>query len=311
MKTPVFIVYKHGRPSMKGIHAEIKDSELLIKSLRFNGYIRYSNGQKERQKIEEPDCAGKIVARWGSRAPIKTDKGSVVYNRNEFVAIANSKGQCRKHLREKGVSIPTTFLVGEDMGNMKYPVIGRPEHHGQGRHAYICKTKKEVDAAIKAGCTYFSEIYPKTREIRVHCFMGKVLAIMEKPRPNDDKILWNRAQNDAPFTVLDRKDWPLHACALALETCEVLGLDYSGVDVMLDAGPNHPKSVICELNSAPTLINSPYVMGKYIQAFKWLFASDKRRPKWDFRKFKKADSLAWKNEQLDPNFEIPQDKQLA
>lgn len=310
MKQPVFIVYKHGRPSMKAVHNAIPESELMIKSNVFEGYIRRYQGVKTKLKEVEPDCRGKIVARWGSRSPIQTDNTSVVYNRNEQVANTNSKGKCRKMLRDSNILIPKTYLVGEDMGDMKYPVLGRPEHHGQGRHAFICKDAKEMQDATKKGCTYFSEIYPKNREIRVHCFMGKILAITEKPRPKDDKILWNRAQNDEPFTVLDRKDWPMHACQLALQACEVMGLDYSGVDVMLDAGKDHPPSVICELNAAPTIINSPYVLEKYTSAFKWLFGSDKRRPKWAFNSFKKADSLAWKKEQLEPNFEIPEDKRL-
>lgn len=311
MKSPAFIVYKHGRPSMKAVYKAIPESELFIRSSLFDGYVHRKNGKKRKlYDLEQPDCRGKIVARWGSRCPILTDETSVVYNRNEQVAKTNAKGQCRSILRKAGVAIPKTFLVGEDMQEMKFPAIGRPEHHGQGRHAFICNSSDDVKKAITRGCTYFSEIYPKTREIRVHCFMGKILAITEKPRPKDNKILWNRAQNDEPFTVLDRKNWPIKACKLALQACEVMGLDYSGVDVMLEAGQDHEPAVICELNAAPTIINSPYVLEKYIRAFKWLFASDKRRPKWAFNSFKKAESLAWKNEQLDPNFEIPNDKQL-
>jgi hypothetical protein len=305
-------VNRHGRPSMKTVYKSLGgETELLIKSSLFDGYVCRKAGQKQKARgVDSPDCEDSIVIRWGSRAPITSNQKTVTYNRNEAVEKTNSKDVCRRILRENNVAIPKTYFPNEDMSKAIFPLIGRPSHHGQGRHVFTCLNLEDVKRAQARGCTYFSEIYPKKREIRVHCFMGKVLAVVEKPKPDDDKLVWNRAQNDKPFEVVDRKDWPMEAVKVALQACEVMGLDFSGVDVMLDAEGDHPKAVICELNSAPTINSSPYVMDKYVKAFSWLFASETRRPKWAFNSFKKVVSLSWKEEQLVPDFEIPEEKQL-
>jgi len=311
MKQAVILVNKHGRPSMKSVWKAIPGSELLIKSSRFNGYVHRKDGKRTKlHGVLEPDCRSKVIVRWGSRAPIQTDEHSVVYNRNEAVEKTNSKGLCRKVLQDAGIAVPRTFLRNENMADITFPAIGRPEHHGQGRQFFVCHNHQEIENAKRRGCTYFSEYYPKTAEYRIHCAKGKILAIMNKPKPINGGPAWNRALHDLPFQVVDRQNWDIDICKLALEACETMGLCFSAVDIMAFAGNGYPKAVICELNSAGTINSSPYVQDKYIKFFKWLFASDKRRPTWDFRKFKKVESLSWKSEQLMPNFEIPEEFRL-
>lgn len=313
MKQPIILVNKHGRPSMKGVYKAIGgDLKLLIKSSRFNGYVERQKGvRKKLHGVVEPDCSNSIVVRWGSRASVQTNESSIIYNKNDAVEKTNSKGLCRKILRDAGVAIPVTYLRNEDMTNIKFPCIGRPEHHGQGRQFYVCNNHAEIENAKRRGCTYFSEHYPKQAEFRIHCAKGKILAIMQKPKPKNPNLLaWNRALNDDPFTVVDRKDWDIDLCRLALEACETMGLCFSAVDIMAYAGEGYPKAVICELNSAGTINSSPYVQDKYIKFFKWLFASDKRRPTWNYRKFSKVESLSWKENQLESSFEIPEEYRL-
>ena len=313
MKQPIILVNKHGRPSMKGVYKAIGgDLKLLIKSSRFNGYVERQKGvRKKLVGVEQPDCSNAICIRWGSRASVKTNEHSIVYNKNEAVEKTNSKGECRRILREAGVPIPDTYLLGEDMTNIKFPAIGRPEHHGRGAHFFVCNNHADIENAKRRGCTYFSTLYPKTKEYRLHCAKGKILAIMEKPRPiNPTSHAWNRALNDAPFSVVDRKDWDIDICRLALQACETMNLCFSAIDIMAFAGEGYPKAVVCELNCAGTINSSPYVHDKYVKFFKWLFASDKRRPTWNYKTFKKVESLAWKEEQLLPTFEIPEENRL-
>lgn len=317
MKQTILLVNKHGRPSMKGVYQAIrqddqfKDIKLLIKSSRFNGMVERQHGKRTKLRgVEEPDCKNSIVIRWGSRQKAVTDASTVVYNGCEHVEKTNSKGQCRKLLQAAGIAVPKTYLRNEDMSGIKFPCVGRPEHHGQGRQFYMCNNHAEIERAKQRGCTYFSEFYPKTKEYRIHCAHGKILAIMEKPKPNNDNPAWNRALNDAPFEVVDRKDWDIDLCKLALNAVKAVNLSFAAVDIMAYAGPNHPKAVICEINTAGTINSSPYVQDKYIKFFKWLFASDKRRPQWNFDNFKKATSLSWKEEQLIPTFEIPVENRI-
>lgn len=308
------LVFKHGRPSMKVVwnKMENKNVSLNIKSSLFDGFVVREHGRKK-QKVKDLNfnAENSVIIRWGNTVPINTNKQTIVYNKVEAIKISNSKGACRKFLQEKGVPVPKTWLSNEINQNTEciYPLIGRPEHHGQGRHFFVCKNLNEVKAAINKGCSYFSEVYDKNREFRVHCFLGKVLAIMEKPKPEDNKIQWNRALNDAPFTVLDRKDWPKEVVLTALNAVKACGLDFSGVDIMAN-DQLEIKAVICELNTAPTLSSSEYVSDKYAAAFDLVTRHDKRVPHWDFQKFKKPESFAWKNFQLEAGFDIFAGKDL-
>lgn len=302
------LVYKHGRPSMKVVWNKMqnKNVSLNIKSSLFDGFVVREHGVKKKKvKSLDFDATSGVLIRWGNTVQVNTDKQSVVYNKVEAIKISNSKGACRKFLQEKGIPVPKTWLSNEIGENTDcvYPLIGRPEHHGQGKHFFVCKDANEVKAAINNGCSYFSEVYDKNREFRVHCFLGKVLAIMEKPKPKGAQIQWNRALNDEPFTVLDRNKWPKEVVLTALRAVKTCGLDFSGVDIM--SNDNLPiKAVICELNTAPTLSSSDYVSSKYAKAFDLITRHEKRVPHWDFEKFKKPESFSWKNFQMEEGFDI-------
>lgn len=314
MKQPIILVNKHGRPSMKGCYQEIrqdanfKDIKLLIKSSRFDGYVQRQNGIRTKLRgVLEPDCRNSIVIRWGSRCPIVTDERTVVYNTAEALSKANDKPLCRRILQDAGIAVPKTYFPDSNFDNAVYPLLSRRKMHGQGKDVVMAKNYDHVQSLIRHGYAYFSEFYPKTREIRVHTFMNKIIGVVEKPKPKDNKVVWNRAQNSDPFQVLDRKDWPMDACLLALEATDKLSLDFSGTDILLEAGEGYPSAVICEINSSPTINSSPYIQSRYIKAFKWLLSSDKRRPKWNYKKFKNVESLAIKNFQMEPQFEIPEE----
>lgn len=68
-----------------------------------------------------------------------------------------------------------------------------------------------------------------------------------------------------------------------------------GVDVLLD---KDGVAWVLEVNTSPTLASSEYSMERYAMYFDWLFRSPEKRKPWDYKQFKKADSLAWKNYQL-------------
>jgi glutathione synthase/RimK-type ligase-like ATP-grasp enzyme len=309
MKTPVILTDRNGVISMNAVQSGIIDSKPHILYKKKDGSFSLRvDGKKMRLKtpIKIKDS---IILRWGNTTNIEIE-GSVIYNNPKAIGISSHKGFCRKFLESKGVPIPKTYLVGEDISQAKYPLIGRPEKHGQGKFFYICNTNNEVRDAINIGCSYFSEIYPKTREYRVHIFMGKILAVMEKPAPDNNQVQWNHSVNDKPFVVLERKDWDLNVLKIALQANLECGLDYSGVDLMSHPQDNSlPLAVICELNTSPSLSSCPYMIGKYAKAFSWLFGSDEKREHWDFSKFKKASSLAWKNYQLEPSFTINNNQQ--
>lgn len=170
----------------------------------------------------------------------------------------------------------------------------------RGKNLWVCNNQNELNVAIRKGATYFSEIYPKTEEYRVHCVLGKVVEVMRKPTPSDpNQIAWNRAQNDQPFTRVQWEDWKNYICKLALNATRSLGLDIAGVDIMVQkTNKSLPKAVVCEVNTAPTLNSSPHVLERYTALFNKIANSDTRIEHWDFEQFNKPSSLAWKSNQF-------------
>lgn len=302
MKTPFIITDYHGALSMNVLRDNPLSSGFNLLYKRKSGNFSLISNDSRKKINNQISLRNSILARWGNTTPIQLDD-CIVYNNPKAMNISSSKGFCRKFLEEKGVPIPKTYLAGQDLSAAKYPLVGRPEKHGQGKYFYICANPQDVASALRNGCSYFSEVYPKTREFRVHVFMGKILAVMEKPAPDDNKIQWNHSLNNKPFVVLDRKNWDLEVLKVALQANHECGLDYSGVDLMAyPTDKSLPLAVVCELNTSPSLSSCPYMIEKYAKGFTWLFGSDEKRKHWDFSKFKRASSLAWKNYQLEPSF---------
>jgi hypothetical protein len=312
MKNFKILVGKHGRKSTKMLFEKITNpnTEHVLKSTVLNAFVYRTN--KENLKLRKivkgfkaPDCKNSIVARWGWYGEIETDNSSIVYNKAEAIKLSNSKGQCRKFLESKGIDVPKTYLLNEIdelLANdaLQYPIIARPEHHGQGIALYLCENSGEIREAIAKGATYFSHVYPKTEEYGVHIAHGKVLAVVRKPAPDDlNQIAWNRAQNDKSFELIPQVEYKNYICKLALRAGKEIGIDFGRVDVMVQkTDKNLPKAVICELNTAPTLTSTPYVLERWTKYFNKLANSDKRIEHWDFEQFEKAESLAWKENQL-------------
>ncbi len=83
----------------------------------------------------------------------------------------------------------------------------------------------------------------------------------------------------------------------------MLGLDFAGVDLMLD---KDGKAYLLEVNTAATLASSEYSMSRYAKYFDWLCKTNKRREHHEFKEFKKASNYAWHEyhfEDREPNKE--------
>ena len=117
---------------------------------------------------------------------------------------------------------------------------------------------------------------------------------MEKPAPHDKStVAWNRAVVHEEWEAIPWSEFHFNACLEALKAVQALGLDTGGVDVMIRGD----EAVVLEVNTAPTLISSPYVSSRWAEYFNWLFTPGKKEH-WDFTQFKKAESFAWKHKQL-------------
>ena len=81
------------------------------------------------------------------------------------------------------------------------------------------------------------------------------------------------------------------ALVAALNAIESVGLDFGGVDVMI----NSTAVAVCEINTSPS-IDGEFGAKKYGDYFKWIDSGE--REHWNYSAFRASRSLFWKNSQL-------------
>lgn len=231
-----------------------------------------------------------LVFRWGttSNLPYK----ATVVNEASAIHWVADKANSRKLMADAGLS-PRTWLSfnqfdedmlggdheegfvfctdGEEDKNISF--IVRPNVHAQGKNVHHCKTPYEVSlecGVYGEGHYYISEFIDKKSEFRVFVVSGRVACVAKKTPADEKAIAWNVAQGGR-FDNVRWGDWPLEAVRVAIEAFKMSGLDFGGVDVMVDADG---KAYVLEINSAPSL-TSPYRQECMAKCFDYIVENGK------------------------------------
>jgi hypothetical protein len=289
----IVILAQYGLSSMRDTISKMGQPVTLIVKRKDGGWASQSKGGTLKSISEPRFTSGDKVVRWGNSLGLS---GSFIgYNTPDAVAFSSDKGRFREKMMENEIPIPTPYH--KDTKN--WPIVVRPLHHHAGQHFHIVKNVNELKAVqAKLGQSYASEVYPKQREVRVHCCSGKVLLIKEKPAPSDkNTIAWNFAINEEAWTTVDRSNYDPMLCKIALDAMSAIKLDIGAVDMMFDPiDKSKAKYVVCEINTAPSL--TEYLSTKYAQYFDYIFSKPTKVDNWDYSKLKEGKSFSWKNEQL-------------
>lgn len=134
-------------------------------------------------------------------------------------------------------------------------MVLRPSRHAQGRNLFVVNSLDELLNAVHerpqvfSDGWYASELIDKVAEYRVYVVSGRVATVAEKTPDNPDAVAWNVAQGGR-FDVVRWGAWPMEAVRVALEAFKYSGLDFGGVDVMID---RDGRAYVIEINSAPSL----------------------------------------------------------
>jgi glutathione synthase/RimK-type ligase-like ATP-grasp enzyme len=213
---------------------------------------------------DQPFPAGiDLVIRWGTTSNIPVNN---VLNTAAAIHTVGDKAGFRRVLMDaweakeyEGQPLcPYTIFRGQDLVNnahLAYPLVVRPRVHAQGRHVYLVNNDAQLAVAIgKCGEGWYASSYiNKVAEYRVAFVQGRVAWVAKKTPGNPEAVAWNVARGGRFDNVL-WGDWPLKAVKLSREAFLLSGLDFGGVDVMVDAAGN---AFILEINSAPSQ-TSPY-----------------------------------------------------
>lgn len=225
-----------------------------------------------------------MLFRWGCTSQVDA---KIVINIAEAIHLVSDKTLFRQKLQEKELC-PTTWFDFNDT-NISFPCIVRPRKHHQGRKLYLVNNKGQLIAACTA-CGqgyYINKFIDKVSEYRVFVVQGRVVCVAKKSPKDENTVAWNVAQGGV-FENVSWNDWPLKACKKSIQAFNLSGLDFGGVDVMIDAKGN---CYILEINSAPSL-TSPYRQQCFAKAFDYIVKNGKKHftsiddlPKGNYKKF--------------------------
>lgn len=226
-----------------------------------------------------PDDAG-LVIRWGCTATINANE---TLNKAKAIHVVSDKSEFRRALNERELC-PTTWF---ERDAVQFPAIVRPRYHSQGKRLWVVNNLDELDDAIilAGNGWYASEIIKKVAEYRVYVAQGRALGVARKFPRDENAIAWNVAQG-GHFEVCKWHDWPLKAVKNAINAHKLSGLDFSGVDTMVDADGN---DFILEINAAPSL-TSAYRQQCFAKVFDYIVQKGKAEiplieAKGGYRKF--------------------------
>ncbi len=242
---------------------------------------------------EVPDDAS-VIIRWGTTSNIPQQ--ATVFNTASAIHQTVDKSTFRKLCADKGLA-PRTWLTIEALQREEEvadTVIVRPQTHERSEGVYVCKSKKDLEAAIRkiGGAYYISEYIPKDREVRVFVVQGRVIMAFEKIPKNKNDVSWGCVE-EGQLKYIAWSEWPLKALEVAVKSFNLSKLDFGAVDVMIKKEKDGDKAYMLEINTAPEVW--PYYGERLAAAFKYMIEKGKKRldplVKWDEWKDYKHPSL--------------------
>ena len=217
-----------------------------------------------------------LVIRWGctSNAPTK----NVLNTARAIHGVSDKKG-FRQVMEEQapGLATKTWFDISDTPAGYFYEgpnniptgnkVVVRTATHAQARGLAVCSNMWELEEACnKFGSYYINELIEKSEEFRVTFVQGRVAWVAEKTPGNPDDVAWNVAKGGR-FDNVRWGEWDSEVLRVAKRAFDLSGLDFGGVDVMVEKGTD--KCYVLEINSAPSL-TSPYRQTCMAKAFDYI-----------------------------------------
>lgn len=191
-----------------------------------------------------------IVIRWGCTSTVPQKN---VLNKASAIHLSSNKAEFRMLCQDNKVSCPASTIDKKkayEWVDASISVIVRPSHHAQGKNLYVCNSRSDIDIAFgKCGDgTYAGLFINKVAEYRVFVAQGRAVWVASKTPGDPSAVAWNVAQG-GKFENVRWSDWPLQVVDVAVKAHNLSGLDFSGIDIMVDTNGN---PFVLEANSAPS-----------------------------------------------------------
>lgn len=219
-------------------------------------------------KMDRFDWSGTgYVIRWGTTASLPPEVRHLpIINSAEAIHRVNDKAGFRRLVQDHDATlVPKTWfdilnLMRFDTVERSYqlhsegPWILRTKNHAQGKNLFYFEDFQDMNDKIQDRIFdngyYISEFIQKEAEYRVYIVSGRVACLARKEVEDTSQIAWNRARTGCEFKNVRWGEWPLEVCRVACEAFKLSGLDFGGVDVMVDSSG---RAYVIEINSACSL----------------------------------------------------------
>lgn len=188
--------------------------------------------------------------------------GIKVFNTSEAIALCDHKGKTMQALGGVGIAMPKTLiapLVFEGMYNkeiedryilqiekvLDYPFIVKECYGSFGMQVYKVESREEL-IELRAKIADKPHLYQEFirssegRDVRIHVVGDEIVASMLRINENDFRANITNGGQMAVYTP------PEAFKEMALKACQVLGVDFAGVDLLFG---EEDKPILCEVNS--------------------------------------------------------------
>lgn len=219
-----------------------------------------TNRFHEKVSAEKPD----FILFWDKDTRLARhleQQGYPVFNSSEAIAACDDKSLTHLALMNAGIPMPRTIVAPMTFDNIGYtntnflkevserlgfPMVVKECFGSFGQQVYLAKEPEELKALVDRIGTkpmLFQEFIASSsgRDVRLQVVGSKVIAAMYRYSENGDF----RANLTIGGKMLPYEPTK-EQCELAIRCCEVLGLDYAGVDLLFG---EDGTTLVCEVNS--------------------------------------------------------------
>lgn len=187
--------------------------------------------------------------------------GYPVFNKARAIEICDDKALTHLTLSKAGIPMPRTILAPKTFDNIGYtnydflqtvaerlgfPLVLKESFGSFGQQVYLIRDEEELLAQVKKIGTrhmLFQEYIDTSfgRDIRLQVVGGKVIAAMYRYSEDGDfRANLTIGGKMKPYQPSERQ------CELAIRSCEIIGLDFAGVDLLFG---KDEEPIVCEVNS--------------------------------------------------------------
>lgn len=246
-----FLVINH---FLRGEKFDTLHSHLIEAAKKQNTDLVIRTNQQMLFECEKPD----FVLFWDKDINLARQlegRGLALFNSSQAIELCDDKAKTYIALdgrvkQPKTIIAPLSFYESNysDFVNCAVEVLGLPlvfkECFGSfGEQVFLCRTVNEILSHISSKPFLLQEyIECSGSDVRLEIVGGKCVAAMKRNNPCDFRSNISNGGTAEPYSPTQEE------IRTAITACDILGLDFGGVDILRDC-------TVCEVNSNAHIIN--------------------------------------------------------